>query len=310
MSSPSPVPVLEIGGTHVTAALVDLARGGVVAGSASRRMLDGQASAPELLAHIVGCAATLEAPAGAAWGVAVPGPFDYETGIARFEAVGKFDALYGVDVGAVLRRDLPRPPASVTFLNDAVAFTIGEWAFGAGAGQERIVGITLGSGIGSGFLVDGRPVAVGPDVPTRGEVFRLRINGRPLEDTVSRRALLRAYARSAPGRPVDDVRELAERALDDDAAAQRVLSGAFTELGAALAPWLSRFRATAVVVGGAMTGSWRLIRPFLVSGINRHERLWPDRLEVLRAVDPERSALLGAAWQTTHTGDSSGADRF
>jgi glucokinase len=302
MTPSEPVPVLEIGGTHVTAALVDLARGAVLPGSESRAALEGDAPAADLFARILRCARSLTPPAGATWGVALPGPFDYDTGIARFESVGKFDALNGVDVGAVLRRDLPGPPANVKFVNDAIAFSLGEWAFGAGVGHQRVVGITLGSGIGSGFLAGGVPVAKGPDVPTCGEVFRLRIDGRPLEDIVSRRALLRAYARAAPEHPVQDVREIAERATTGDAAAETVVRTAFTELGAALAPWLSRFGATAVVMGGSMTRSWELIQPFLISGFNRVEPLYPDRLHVFRAEDPERSALLGAAWQSTRNG--------
>lgn len=293
------VPVVEIGGTHVTAAVVALARGQVLSDSVRRLPLDGEASAPELLGQIVRCASTLNAPPGAAWGVAVPGPFDYESGIASFESVGKFDALKGVDVGAVLRRELPGRPASVSFLNDAIAFALGEWAFGAGARQERLVGVTLGSGVGSGFLAHGRPVASGPEVPTKGEVYRLRINGRPLEDTVSRRALLRAYASHAPGRPATDVEDIADRAKGGDSVARLVLNSAFRELGVALAPWLGRFHASALVLGGSMTRSWKLIHPSLVSGLNDRERLYPDRLEVLRAENPEQSALLGAAWHTT-----------
>jgi glucokinase len=288
-------PVLDIGGTHVTAALVDLASGRVAPGTTRRRTLDGAAAARVLLDAIVGCATDVAAPDRAAWGVAVPGPFDYEAGIARFEGVGKFDALNGVDVGAVLRQELPNRPRSVTFVNDAIAFAIGEWAFGSGRGHERMVGITLGTGVGSGFLEGGSPVASGPRVPTRGEVYRLLIDDRPLEDTVSRRALLREYARRQPGSPCTDVRDMAARAHDGDTAADEVLRNAFTRLGLALAPWLSRFRATALVVGGSMSQSWDLVHPSLTAGIHASHDV--PNLRVLPARDSEGSALLGAGWQ-------------
>jgi glucokinase len=161
-------PVLDIGGTHVTAALVDLASGRVSAGSTRRRSLDSTAAAGVLLDVIVDCAREVPAPAAATWGVAVPGPFDYAEGIARFEGVGKFDALNGVDIGAVLGRELPGEPSTVVFVNDAIAFGLGEWAFGAGAGHDRMVGITLGTGVGSAFLDRGAPVASGPGVPPHG----------------------------------------------------------------------------------------------------------------------------------------------
>ncbi len=289
-------PVLDIGGTHVTAALVDLEAGRVAPGTTRRRNLDGDAPARVLLDLIVGCASDVAAPGGAAWGVAVPGPFDYREGIARFEGVGKFDALNGVDVGAVLRQELPGRPRTVTFVNDAIAFAVGEWAFGSGRGHDRMVGITLGTGVGSGFLDDGSPVASGPHVPVRGEVYQLRINGRPLEDTVSRRALLRDYARLTPGSPCMDVRDMAVRASHGDAAADQVLRTAFTRLGLALAPWLNRFGATALVVGGSMSQSWDLVHPSLMAGIHASPHDVPN-LRILPARDSEGSALLGAGWR-------------
>ena len=288
-------PVLDIGGTHVTAALVDLGSGRVVTGTTSRRSLDGAAPAAVVLELIVGCAREVAAPDRAAWGVAVPGPFDYTEGIARFEGVGKFDALNGVDMGAVLRRELPARPSAVVFVNDAIAFALGEWVFGAGAGHTRMVALTLGTGVGSAFLDGGVPVASGPRVPTRGEVFRLQIDGRPLEDTVSRRALLREYARIVTQSPATDVREIADRARAGDAAADQVLRTAFTRLGVALAPWLSRFGATALVVGGSMGRSWDLVHPPLTAGIRSSSTDGAD-LTVVAARESESSALLGAAW--------------
>lgn len=294
-------PVLDIGGTHVTAALVDLAAGRVSPGSTRRRSLDGAAPADVLLDVIVGCALEVPAPEAAAWGVAVPGPFDYAEGIARFEGVGKFDALNGVDIGAVLRRELPGQRSAVVFVNDAIAFGLGEWAFGAGAGHDRMVGITLGTGVGSAFLDDGTPVASGPAVPPRGEVFRLQIAGRPLEETVSRRALLREYARLRPESPCTDVRDIADRARAGDATADAVLETAFTRLGLALSPWLSRFGATALVVGGSMGRSWDLVHPPLTAGIRSgsHDG---TTLTVVAARDSETSALLGAGWWAVRGG--------
>ncbi len=299
-------PVLDVGGTHVTAALVDLSAGRVVPGATTRRSLDGAAPARVLLDIIVSCANDVKPQEGAPWGVAVPGPFDYETGVARFEGVGKFDALNGVDVGAVLRHELRGRPRKVAFVNDAIAFAIGEWAFGAGRGHDRMVGITLGTGVGSGFLDRGSSVASGPRVPVRGEVYRLLIDDRPLEDTVSRRALLRDYAERRPETPCRDVRDMATRAHDGDAVANQVLRDAFTRLGLALAPWLSRFGATALVVGGSISRSWDLVHPALIAGINASPHACPD-LGVFPARDSEVSALLGAGCQAVRaTGPTTG----
>ncbi|AZM44847.1 ROK family protein [Streptomyces sp. WAC 06738] len=190
------IPVLEIGGTHVTAALVSPRTAAVA--TRVRRPLDARARAGDILGAVLRCARALPAaPAGARWGVAVPGPFDYATGVALFAGVGKFESLYGVDVRAALLDGLPGSPSGVAFRNDAHAFLAGEWAAGAARGHTRAVGITLGTGVGSAFLADGTLHTTGPGLPPEGRMDLARIDGRPLEEVVSRRAILARYSVAA-----------------------------------------------------------------------------------------------------------------
>jgi glucokinase len=289
-----PVPVLEIGGSHVTAALVDLPAAEVLPGRV-RRELSPSGTASGILGAIVACARAVPAPQSAAWGVATPGPFDYEQGVALFTGVGKFDSLYGVDMGAALAAGLPGHPGPIRFLNDAHAFVRGEWLFGAAAGHDRCVGITLGTGVGSAFLADGTVHDDGPDVPPGGRADLLRIDGRPLEDVVSSRAIRGAYQQRTGGQP-PDVARIAQRAGQGDMTAADVLRTAFERLGAALGPWLASFGATMLVVGGAMTGSWNLIKPALEAGIGRTDEP-PSSLAIAISVAARGgdAALLGAA---------------
>ncbi|MEV0322550.1 ROK family protein [Streptomyces sp. NPDC050658] len=291
------VPVLEVGGTHVTAALVDLDRRELV-GDAVRAQLPTMGTAEEILDGIAGAAARIEAPPEAVWGIAMPGPFDYAAGVALFRDVGKFDALYGVDVGAELKRRLRPAPAALHFLNDADAFGIGESVAGAAVGHERAVCITLGSGVGSAFLDHGQPVNDGPLVPPDGSVHLLSHAGRPLEDTVSRRGIRAAYARAALDDPdvVPDVRTISELARGGDRHACAVVDQAFRALGAALAPWLAPFGATALVVGGSIAGSWDLIEEPLRAGVAAGQGAGPAGEFVFRTAERAHDApLLGAA---------------
>jgi glucokinase len=279
------VPVLEIGGTHVTAALVADA----TVETAARLPLPANGSATEILDGIAAAAATLNAPPGSRWGVAVPGPFDYAAGIGLFRDVGKFDALCGVDVGAELRRRLPTP--TLHFLNDADAFGIGEYVSGAAAGHPRAVCLTLGSGVGSAFLDRGLPVDNGPLVPPDGSAHLLQHGGRPLEETVSRRAIRAAYAR-ATNAEAPDVQAIAERARSGDDEAKSVLDNAFRALGTTIGPWLATFDATVLVVGGSIAASWDLVEGPLRAGL-------PAEVELRPASRPTDAALLGAAWWAT-----------
>lgn len=319
----APTPVLEVGGTHVTAALVEAGGHGTgIPGSGSwrvlpdsivRRDLDAHAPASRLLDELARAAGEATARTGrehtGRWGAAVPGPFDYRHGIARYEGVGKFDSLNGVDVGAGLADRLGDAAASITFLNDADAFGLGEFALGTAGASRRCVCITLGTGVGSVFLADGLPVKSGADVPPDGSCYLIEYQGKPLEDTVSRRAIRRAYAAGAaigpgpagstsdggtsPGLP--DVREIAAAARAGDPVACAVVQHAFGSLGGALAPYLNRFGADILIVGGSMAGSWDLVEPALRTGLAKAAPALAG-LPITRAGHGEAAGLVGAAY--------------
>lgn len=280
------VGALEVGGTHVTAAVLDPGTGRY-RHDPVRLPVDSRAAAGPILAAFAAAATRLGAPRGLAWGVAMPDPFDYEHGIGRFHDVGKYEALDGVDVRAALGESLPGP-ARLCFVNDADAFTLGEAHSGAARGVGRVVGLTLGTGVGSGWVVDGRPLSSGPGVPPDGRIHRVRLDGRPLEDTVSRRAIRRAYA-DATGDADADVREIADRARASEAAAAEVLRHALHGLGSVLGPALREFGAGMLVVGGAMAGSWDLFEPWLRDGLGE------PALTLAVSRDAERAGLTGAA---------------
>lgn len=284
------VAVLEVGGTHVSAAWVD--RDDWLVEQLSRAELDPAGDAEQLLAELAEAGARLAAPAGTAWGVAMPGPFDYARGLAHYTGVAKFEGLAGVDVRSALYERLPERPGSITFLNDASAFLIGEWLIGTARGATRCAAVTLGTGIGSAFLDRGRVVDSGPDVPPEAEVHLLRHDGLPLEDWVSRRALRRGYALRC-GRPDDtDVKEIAALARAGDPAASAAFDAAFTVLGEVLGPWLERFGADQLVIGGSIAGAWDLIARPLRVGLSRQSVC---RYAIGPAADPARSPLVGAA---------------
>jgi glucokinase len=288
------LPALEVGGTHVTAALVDLQAGAVLTGFVERASLDPSGGAEEVLDAITGCGRRLPVVAGQPWGVAIPGPFDYEHGIGLFADVAKFEALYGVDVGAALAAGLPGPPGPIVFLNDADAFLWGEWLFGVAAGHDRCVAITLGTGIGSAFVADGRLRHSGPGVPPEGRVDLLQISGVPLEEVVSARAIERAYQQRTGVTP-GGAEFVARHARAGDEVAADILRAAFGQLGTALRPWLEEFGASALIVGGSMTRSWDLIGPALMRGLQGDGAVPLRGLVASVAAHPEHAALLGAA---------------
>lgn len=289
------VGALEIGGTHVASALVDRHTGLLVPGTRGRRAIQPSATAEELVDGFASAINDVNAAPDTPWAVAIPGPFDYRRGIGLFKSVGKFDALLDVDVTSRLHAALPHLMGGITFVNDADAFAVGEWRQGVTAAAGRCVGITLGSGIGSSFLDNGTPVQTGPTVPPQGRAHRLKIGAADLEDVVSRRAILARYLAGPEATPEPglDVRDVFDRSRQGDGWATHVILAAFRALGGALAPWLTRFDATAVAFGGGMTGSWDLILPPLRRGLTAGGA--PGDIVLLPSADTERSGLVGAA---------------
>jgi len=280
------VPVLEIGGSHLMAAAVRM-DGPVPKVVRQRRWpVEPDTTADAFIATMLNAAAWLEVPGGVDWGVAIPGPFDYDAGVGRFEGVGKFEALNGFDVRAAFTAGLPEPPGQVVFLNDADSFGVGECAAGAGRGFRRVIGLTLGTGVGSAFVVDGVPLSEGPGVPPEGEAHFVLWGGAELEETMSRRAIRRAY-RERTGQDLD-VHEIAALARSAPGVAAEVLERAFRALGEAMAPYARDFDAEAMILGGSIAGSFDLIEAPLRKGLDRD-------LVLRQALDPEHAPLIGAA---------------
>ncbi|MEU9367506.1 ROK family protein [Streptomyces avermitilis] len=287
------VPVLEVGGTHVTAALVT-ADGHIP--TSIRQELNSQAQAADILDTIAGAARHIGAPAGARWGVAVPGPFDCARGVGLFRGMGKFESLHGVDVAAGLRARIQPAPARLCFLNDADAFALGEYHDGAATGHKRALCLTLGTGVGSTFLEEGRPLTQGHNVPPEGRVHRLTVDGLPLEEVVSRQAIRDRYAQMAAlpqKHAAPDVREIMAAARGGDAAACDAVGQCFGALGRALAPWLSRFGPQVIVVGGSMAASLDVFGPALLAGLSEDGRHVPSLRPAQR---PDQAPLVGAAY--------------
>lgn len=265
---PAPTPhsirVLDVGGSHVTAAIVET--DGTTARVVRRidRDIDPHAGRAPLLDSIVRPARDVE-PASRECTVAMPGPFDDGTGVGHFADVGKFAALSGAPLRPAFAARLDVEEDDVHFLNDAVAYGIGEWAHGGGHRPRRLVCITLGTGVGSAFLDGGTAVTDGPDVPEDGYAFRIEVLGAPLEETVSSRAITRAFEnRTGATASVADI-AVAARAGDADAAA--VLDHAMHSLGLALAPWLARFETDELVIGGSISRSWDLLEAPIAAGL-------------------------------------------
>jgi glucokinase len=183
----------------------------------------------------------------------MPGPFDYAAGVSWMRH--KLPYLYGIDLRKALAERFGWQPEQVHFVNDAAAYLLGEVGAGAVRGVPRVVGITLGTGIGSAFAVDGRIVAEGFGVPPGGEIWNLPYEDRIVEDFLSTRAIQHAY-RERTGQECE-VASIAAKA-DKNPEAAEVFTEFGRDLGLALRTLLRQFAPDVVVLGGGISRSAHL----------------------------------------------------
>jgi len=287
---------VDVGGSHISSTVVDLATGEILRETFSERSVDNQAQAAVIISEWTSCLRETigRIPASAKLtgiGFAMPGPFDYVNGIALFKGVPKYGNLYGFNVADAMRSSLELPEEfSFRFINDASSFAIGEAWAGKAAGSRRSMAITLGTGLGSAFIEDKIPVVDGPLVPHLGCVWHLPYEKLIADDYFSTRWFLNEY-RAITGEEVSGVKELAQIAVADKKAAELFLRFG-RNLGHFLAPWLKGFGAEVLVIGGNISNAGLLF----LEGLQKcfAEENCSVRTEISEL--KEEAALLGSAF--------------
>ncbi len=277
---------LDAGGSSVKSARVS-AQHQVIGGR--RDDIDSLAGRVQIITELTHIIQThIDAANGEPAGVALsfPGPFDYPNGICLIQHTShsagvKYGALYGLNLRDALREELHRPALPIAFRNDGEAAILGEARFGAGKGQHRLIGITLGTGLGSAFLVDGLPQVGGAGVPTNGWLYCLTYGDATADDAFSTRGLLSRLQRS--GRAFNDIKAAASA---DDAVTLRCFADFGAALGAFLAPFALAFKADAVIALGGITQAWDKFGPALQAALPA---------PAMRGELDDDAALLGAA---------------
>ena len=276
---------VDIGGSHITAALVDMDGRTVIDNSWQRSRIQSDGSAEEVIAgwSAVIRECLLTRPNSGRIRIAMPGPFDYECGISRMLGQGKYDALYNVNVKAALLAKLGELVTDIQFANDATCFLQGESVGGAGRGYNHVLGLTLGTGFGSATFKDGRA--------TDADLWRHPFIDGICEDYFSTRWFVRRYF-ELTGNQVKDVKELISDGRDKNRVTQvfeefsRNLSLFITEVQKAEEPY------DCIVLGGNISNAYSHFLPRLLDFLRQKLIYAP----VLVSVLGENAALLGAAF--------------
>ena len=285
---------LDVGGTRVKAVGID--RTGSVLSSAVVAVPPGVEG---LLAHVVATVNGLCLRFGPATslGIALPGLVDPRFGARSLP--GKLPGLEGFALVESLQRALEIP---VACLNDGAAATYGEWRYGAGTGLSDVVVLTLGTGVGSGVVVNGGLFAnahlgaggglghltMDPEGPrclcgNRG-CAETRISAtamiNALRDHVSRGvpSVLAEPVLTRPG----EVRfeNLVAAATAGDLLASELMERFIRDLGATVVSAVHAFNPSAVVLVGGMTAEAAAFLPQVQAYVSAYAWRYPRNRDI------------------------------
>jgi len=232
----------------------------------------------------------------AALGVAVPGFLDEKR--RRIVRLSNLPRLDGLDLAARLERRVPALRGHVILDADSNAGAVGEARAGAGHGSERVLYVTLGTGLGAALVVRGEPVRASRH--TAGQVAQLPVASGRAEKQLCARGVLarhRAICRETTGTAprIRDTRALYERAASGDELALRAWHETGAEIASLLAILVPLWSPDVVVIGGGLAGASSLFLPETLRDLRR--RLPRSHRDIsIRVTKNGRSAgALGAA---------------
>lgn len=279
---------LDVGGSHVSASVIDVKAKGKECSEVVRKYIDAFEPATNIIHSIAQCVQEVagnEMPA--AIGIAFPGPFDYKTGVSAVANVGgKFEKLYGLHVKQALLDILDSGNTTIHFSNDAHCFAIGA-AHRYQLNKKASLFLTLGTGFGAAFIVDGQLQEEHPSFHGTGGFFHHSFMKGTADDYFSTRWFLREY-RQRTGATVESVKELATTSTGDSV---EIFSDFGSNLGNFLVNYLKEYDCEELILGGSISKSAPLFLPTLQEQLKSSRR----DIRIIFCNDTEECILLGAA---------------
>jgi glucokinase len=287
---------LDVGGTFLKSALIS-STGSVMKKSFKRVPIDSEGSKERVIntfIEVLNGGLETAKPLGlevTGIGVATPGPFDYTKGISLMKH--KFQAIYGLSLRNEIINGLGlHKKFLVRFDVDAWSFLRGEAWCGAAKGYNRVVGVTLGTGLGSAFMVNDRMVIDGLGVPPNAWVGGLPYKKGIFEDVISKRGILSRYKELVKERftGTETVKEIATQGLKHNEENSLIVFKELGDnLGKILRPLLLDFKAECLIMGGQISKSYQLFKETLENSLESI----PTLMKVTRAEFIDLGALIG-----------------
>jgi glucokinase len=286
---------LDLGGTNIKFAVVD---GSTVVhtGQVPTHSDEGPAAVVRRLAAAGHQAIDEFGPIDAV-GVDVPGLFNERDGSILRNFANLPGEWAGFPLVSTLRSALGVP---VALMNDARAFVFAEARLGAAAGGRNVLGVTLGTGIGGGLVLDGN-LYLGPGglAGEIGHMIAVARNGPVCgcgnHGCLESVATAHVLAAKAGQETVADV----FKAVDaGDLRAQAAVDEVADYLGAVFGSLVTLLVLDKIVIGGGIAQAGPHLLDPVRASIRRHASFWPTGGcdVVAAALGPTAGAVGSALW--------------
>ncbi len=211
-------------------------------------------------------------------GIGVPGLFDPDSG-----EIELFPNLPGPWRGHSLRDPLGEAlDVPATLINDARAFVLAEGTIGAGRGHRTVAGLTLGTGIGGGIMIEGR-LQLG-DFGRSGEIAHQIVVPNGPQCGCGNRGCIEALAKAGTlaamvGAP--NAETVYERARGGDPAARAAIEETAEYIGIGLANVIAVIGPSCIVIGGGIMEAGDLVLDPIRRAVESHVTLLPPNSVVV-----------------------------
>ena len=243
-------------------------------------------------------------------GIGVAGLIDHKRGIVHFSP--NLPNWQDIPIKDWLCDEIKIP---IFVGNDANAFVLGEYCFGAGKGKDSVFGITLGTGVGGGMILNGR-LWLGEN-QAASEIGHTTINLSGPRCKCGNRGCLERYVgadyivartkrrlkteKSEILKKFLEARQLTPKAIADaarqgDQLARSIIEETGNYIGVGLANVISLLDPTIIIIGGGVSGFGKLLLDSIQKTTNERIMNFPKRsIKIVLSKLKNDAGILGAS---------------
>ena len=224
-------------------------------------------------------------------GVSCPGPLNSESGVV-FDTPN-LEQIQNINVRKKISNLISLP---VVIENDANSFTLGEYHQYNGLRNKVIGGITIGTGLGFGIVIEGKIFTGGNGMAAEYGISPTN-DSRCWESDLSARGLKNLASRHFGTNPEKfSPKELCDMGINSDITAMKVWDEFGRNLGKVISHFINLIDPNVIIIGGGISNAFNLFENKLKETVLEHSPSYKkNKIDITESKQKEYSSQLGVA---------------